>query len=114
MPSSAFATPAGDAAAASPAQQAWRDSVSRARGDLAGLLKQNQAYFSAKGPKAVEEKTKLTEMLDAFEKERLRDLESTATPLEGAEKRKANDDLRELRRILGDLKTKEIAELRLE
>ena len=90
-----------------PAQQAWRDASGRARGELAALLAQNHAYFGAKGPKAVEEKAKLNELVEQFEKERLTDLEAAAGSLEGAEKRKANDDLRTLRRILSDLKAKE-------
>ena len=46
--------------------------------------------------------------IEQFEKERLPDLESAASALDAAEKRKASDDLRNLRRILTELRTKEM------
>ncbi len=101
----AWVKPADDA---TPAQQAWKDASNRARVELPVLLKQNQAYFASKGPKAADEKEKLESAIAGFEKEHLPDLDNATASLEPADRRKANTDLRILRRLLSDLRTKEL------
>src|SRR5258706_11308289 len=98
--------------AARPAEQGstpegWRAVTGRVHADLASLLSQNQAYFAARGPKAVEERDKLAAAADQFTKERLPEVEDAGGSLPDAAKAKVAEYIRQLRRAAEDLKTKE-------
>ncbi len=87
--------------------ESWRAVTGRVHADLAALLAQNQAFFAARGPKAVEERGKLSAAVDQFERERIPEVEDAATAMQDPARRKAVEYLRQLRRIAADLKSKE-------
>jgi zinc carboxypeptidase len=87
--------------------ESWRAVTSRVHSDLAALLRQNQTFFSAKGPQAVEERNKLFAAVDQLEKERIPDVQDAATELNEPARRKVGEYVRQLRRLAADLKTKE-------
>src|SRR5205814_4901636 len=106
-PASAKPTAARPAAAGTPTDPV-RTLVGRVRGDLAALLTQNRAFFAAKGQAAMDERAKLNAAVDAFEKDRIQEVQDTAAGLEGDAKRKASDLVRAMRRAAADLRTKEV------
>src|SRR4029453_17780257 len=55
--------------------QPWVAAVTRVHADLAALLRQNQAFFAARGPQAVNERSKLLAAVDQFERDRVREVE---------------------------------------
>jgi hypothetical protein len=87
--------------------ETWSAAVKKVHADLAALLKQNRAFFTARGPAAVEARGKLTAAVDQFEKERIPELEEAATGLDAAAKSKAAEYTRQLRRLAADLRGKE-------
>jgi hypothetical protein len=93
--------------APNPRLETWSAVVGKVHADLATLLRQNQAFFAARGAKAVEERAKLTTAIDQFEKERIPEVEDAASGLDDASKRKVADYLRQLRRVAADLRAKE-------
>jgi hypothetical protein len=82
--------------------------TARVRGDLAALLTQNRAFFAARGQAALDERGKLNAAVDAFEKDRIQEVQDTGASLEGDAKRKAGDLVRAMRRAAADLRTKEV------
>jgi Zinc carboxypeptidase len=96
------------AASGGSAPDPLRALTGRVRADLASLLTQNRAFFAARGQSAVEERAKLNAAVDAFEKERIQEVQDTAAGLEGDSKRKAAELVRAMRRAAADLRTKEI------
>jgi hypothetical protein len=102
-PSSQPKTP--DAASSEP--DAWKAATARVRTDLEALLKQNRAFFAAKGTQAIEERGKLTAAVDQFEKDRIPEVEDAAITLDEAARKKAAEYVRQLRRLASDLKAKE-------
>jgi hypothetical protein len=106
-PASAKPTvPARGAATAAP--DPVRALTARVRGDLAALIVQNRAFFAARGQTALDERAKLNAAVDAFEKDRIQEVQDTAAGLEGDGKRKASDLVRAMRRAASDLRTKEV------
>jgi len=101
---SAFQRPAEQA---SPQMESWSGAVGKVHADLPALLRQNRAFFAARGPAAVEERSKLTAAIDQFEKDRISEVEDAAAALDEAGKRRAGDYVRQLRRMAADLRTKE-------
>jgi hypothetical protein len=87
--------------------EGWRAMISRVHSDLGALLRQNQAFFSAKGPQAVEERSKLFAAADQMEKERIPEVQDAATELNEPARRKIGEYVRQLRRLAADLKSKE-------
>lgn len=85
----------------------WRAIIARVQSDLAALLRQNQAFFAARGQQAIEERGKLTAAVDQFEKERIPEVEDAAIELNEAARRRAGDYVRQLRRLSADLRTRE-------
>ena len=79
----------------------------RVQSDLAELLRLNRIFFAAKGTAAVEARDKLTTAADAFTKDRLPEVESSALALDETARRKVPDYLRQLRAAATDLQTKE-------
>jgi hypothetical protein len=96
------------AAATNPQPSQWTAATAKVRPGLQTLLRQNQAYYAAKGPKALEERTKLVSAADQFEKEQIAELDDAALTLDPAARRQASDYIRQLRRALTELKDKEI------
>ena len=92
---------------ASPQMQSWTAAVAKVHADLPALLRQNRAFFAARGPAAVEERSKLAAAIDQFEKERISEVEDATAALDEAGRRRAGDYVRQLRRMAADLRTKE-------
>jgi hypothetical protein len=101
-PATAAATPR----AAAGGGDAW-PAAARVHSDLSALLKQNRAFFAARGPAAIDERAKLNAAVEQFEKDRIPEVEDAAGALEGAAKQKGGEYVRALRRAAADLKTKE-------
>jgi hypothetical protein len=72
------------------------------------MLVQNRAFFAAKGQAAVDERAKLNASIDAFEKDRIQEVQDTAAALDPDGKRKASDLVRAMRRAAADLRSKEM------
>jgi zinc carboxypeptidase len=85
----------------------WMAATGRVQSDLGLLLRQNQAFFAARGQQAIEERGKLAAAVDQFEKERIPEVEDAAIELNEAARRKAGEYVRQLRRLSADLRTKE-------
>ncbi len=81
--------------------------MNRVHTDLSALLRQNQTFFSARGPQAVEERGKLTTAVDQFEKDRIPEVQDAAAEFDEAARRKAAEYVRQLRRVASDLKSTE-------
>jgi len=86
----------------------WRAATAKVRTDLAALVADNRAFFAARGPAAVDARAKLNAAVDQFEKDRIADLDDAMAALDEAPRRKAAEYVRELRRLLTDLRAKEI------
>lgn len=107
--SPASARPTAPARAAAPGPpDPLRAIAGRVRGELPGLIALNRAFFAAKGQAAVEERSKLNAAVDAFERDRVQEVQDTAAGLEGDAKRKASDLVRAIRRTAADLRAKEV------
>ena len=95
------------AAAANPRAESWSAATGRVREVVAALLRQNRAFYAARGPAAVEERGKLQAAVDQFEKQRVAELEDAAANLDEPGRRQASEYLRQLRRLTADLRAKE-------
>ena len=95
------------AEASNPQLESWRGVTAKVRADLPAMLRENRAFFAARGPAAVEARGKLSAVLDQFEKERIPEVEDAATGMDEAGKRRAVDYVRQLRRLAADMRTKE-------
>jgi hypothetical protein len=108
-PSMAKATssqkPAAEGSGSAP--EGLRSASVKVHSDLTTLLAQNRAFFAARGPAAVEQRTKLGSAVDQFEKDRVADVEEAASGLDEAGKRKAAEYVRQLHRVAADLRAKE-------
>jgi Zinc carboxypeptidase len=102
------AAPRAGGAAANPQQDSWRAVVAKVHADLAAMLVQNRAFFGAKGQAAVEERAKLNAAVDQFERDRIQEVQDTASGLDEAGRRKASELVRAMRRAGTELRTKEI------
>jgi hypothetical protein len=85
----------------------WASVTRRVTTELADLQKQNTAFFAAKGTAAVEARAKLTAAADQFEKERIAEVEDAAFALDDAARKKVPEYVRQLRKAVADLRTKE-------
>ena len=106
--SPASAKPSAPVRAAAAAPDPLRAVSARVRGDFTALIALNRAFFAAKGQAAVDERAKLNTALDAFEKDRIQEVQDTGAGLEGDAKRKASDLVRAMRRAAADLRTREV------
>ncbi len=95
------------AEAANAPPDSWRATTAKVREDLATLLADNRAFFAARGPAAVEARSKLGAAVDQFEKERIGEVEDASTGLDDAGRRKAALYVRRLRKLAADLRSKE-------
>jgi hypothetical protein len=87
--------------------ESWRAATAKVHGDLAALLADNRAFFAARGPAAVEARSKLGAAVDQFEKERIADVDDAGAGLDDAARRKSAEYVRQLRRLASDLRSKE-------
>jgi hypothetical protein len=87
--------------------ESWRAATAKVHGDLAALLADNRAFFAARGPAAVEARSKLGAAVDQFEKERIADVDDAGAGLDDAVRRKSAEYVRQLRRLATDLRSKE-------
>jgi hypothetical protein len=92
---------------ASPWMESWSGAVGKVHAGLPALLRLNRAFFAARGPAAVEERSKLAAAIDQFEKERISEVEDAAAALDEAGKRRAGEYVRQLRRMATDLRATE-------
>jgi hypothetical protein len=92
---------------ASPRMESWSGAVGKVHAGLPALLRLNRAFFAARGPAAVEERSKLAAAIDQFEKERISEVEDAAAALDEAGKRRAGEYVRQLRRMATDLRATE-------
>jgi len=108
--SPASAKPSAPARAAGGAAppDAVRTMSARVRTDLGAMLLQNRSFFAARGQAAVEERTKLNASVDAFEKDRIQEVQDMMGGLDETGRRKASDLVRAMRRAAAELRTKEV------
>jgi hypothetical protein len=95
------------AAAANPRAESWSAATGRVREAVAALLRQNRAFYAARGPAAVEERGKLQAAVEQFEKQRIAELEDAAANLDEPGRRQASEYLRQARRLAADLRARE-------
>jgi hypothetical protein len=93
--------------AATPHVESWRSAVAKVHADLADLLRENRAFFAARGPAAVEARSKLSAAIDQFEKDRIPEMEDVGAGMDDAGRRKTAEYVREMRRLAADLRSKE-------
>jgi hypothetical protein len=87
--------------------ETWRTATGKVRADLPALLQENRAFFAAKGPAAVEARSKLAAAVEQFEKDRIAEVDDAGAGLDDAARRKAGEYVRQLRRLAADLRAKE-------
>src|SRR5262249_8109386 len=92
---------------ANPHTESSRPATSRVHADLSTIIRQNHTFFAAKGPQAIDERSKLFERVDEFEKERISDVQDAAGDLDPAARKKATEYLRQLRHIASEAKAHE-------
>jgi hypothetical protein len=102
------AAPRSAGAASNPSQESWRAVVAKVRSDLGAMLVQNRAFFAARGQAAVDERAKLNAAVDQFERDRIQEVQDTASGLDDTGRRKASDLVRAMRRAAAELRSKEI------
>jgi hypothetical protein len=100
------------ASVVAPAREAapdkWRAVVAPVQTDLGVLLGLNQAFFTARGQAAIEARAKLNTALDQFEKDRIQEVQDSASGLDEATRKKASDLVRAMRKAAADLRSKEV------
>lgn len=107
-PASARPTTPARAAGGAAAPDPVRAMSARVRADLGAILLQNRAFFAARGQAAVDERAKLNAAVDAFEKDRIQEVQDMMGGLDEAGRKKASDLVRAMRRAAADLRTKEV------
>jgi hypothetical protein len=91
-------------------QGAWRREAEAARGELAKLLDQNRAYFTARGPAAEEEGRKLETALDAFLRDRLPQLDDLRAQVDDAAASRSEAAFAsQLRKLATDMRSKDLS-----
>lgn len=89
------------------ASDPWRGVTARVHADLGALLRENRAFFAARGAQAIEERAKLSAAADQFERERIPDVEDAAAAFDPSARVKVSEYVRQLRRLVTDLRGKE-------
>jgi hypothetical protein len=95
----------------SPQSDGWKAATARIHADLAALLQQNKAFFTARGPQAIEERGKLSSAVEQFERDRIPEIQDAAAQLDEPARRKAAEYVGQLRRLAADLGSKEVESL---
>src|SRR5579883_2713331 len=93
----------------------WKAQAQSLKNELAALLNQNRAYFTARGPQAAEEGRKLEAALDAFQRDRIPLLDDLRAQVadESAARKEANYSL-QLKKLAADLRTKDFSNTKME
>ena len=98
-----------------PQQSAWRREAESVKTDLGKLLDQNRAYFTARGPAAAEQGKTLESALDAFQRDRLPQLDDLRAQVEDAAVvRRYAAYSAQLKKLAVDLRTKDFSASKLE
>ncbi len=87
--------------------QDWTRVTTKIHGDVAALLKQNQAFSAAKGAKAVEERAKLSAAVQQFESGDIPQAEDAVLGLPEARRRRGGEYVSQLRQLATALRTRE-------
>jgi hypothetical protein len=88
----------------------WKAQAESLKNEIGGLLDQNRVYFSARGPRAGDEGKKLEAMLDAFQRDRIPQLDDLRAQTEDAAlaRREATYST-QLKKLAADLRTKDLS-----
>jgi len=98
-----------------PQQAAWRREAETVKADLAKLLDQNRAYFTARGPAAAEQGKLLENALDAFQRDRLPQLDDLRAQVEDAAvARRFAAYSAQLKKLAVDLRAKDFSASKLD
>jgi hypothetical protein len=98
-----------------PQQAAWRREAEAAKAELTRLLDRNRAYFTARGPTAVEESRNLEAALDAFQRDRIPALDDLRAQVEDAAASRADASwTAQLRKLAVDLRAKDLSAAKLD
>src|SRR5260370_12975648 len=98
-----------------PEQGAWKGEAEAVKTELGKLLDQNRAYFTARGPAAAEPGKVLEAALDAFQRDRLPQLDDLRAQVEdaGTARRYAASSA-QLQKLAVDLRTKDFSASKLD
>ena len=98
--------------ATNPQADQWKTLSAGVKADAEKLVTQNKAFHAARGVKALEESKKLDTMADAFAKDRGTAIDNFKDQTDDrALARKVADYAVQIRKLAGDAKTKELADL---
>jgi hypothetical protein len=98
-----------------PQQAAWHKEAEAIKTDLGKLLDQNRAFYTVRGPRAAEEGKKLEDALDAFQRDRLPQLDDLRAQVEdGAAARAEAAWSAQLKKLAVDLRTKDLSAVKLD
>ena len=98
-----------------PQQAAWRREAEAVKTEVARLVDRNRAYFTARGPSAIEEGKILEADLDAFQRDRIPVLEDLRAQVEDAAASRAEAAwIAQLRKLVVDLRTKDLSASKLD
>jgi hypothetical protein len=98
-----------------PGVGAWKREAESVKTALTGLLDQNKAYFTARGPSAAEEGKKLETALDNFLRDRLPVLEDLRAQVEDAAiARSEATYIAQIRKFVLDLRSKDLSSSKLD
>jgi hypothetical protein len=91
----------------------WKAQAESLKTELTGLVDQNRAYFTARGPRAAEEGKKLESMLDAFQRDRIPLLDDLKVEDAATARREASYSA-QLKRFAVDLRTKDLSSSKMD
>jgi len=98
-----------------PQQAAWRKEAEAAKAELGKLLDQNRAFYTVRGPRAEEAGKSLEDALDAFQRDRVPQLDDLRAQVEdGAAARAEAAWSAQLKKLAVDLRTKDLSASKLE
>jgi len=113
-PAMAQAAPAREVGG-NPQQAAWKREAEAVKTELVKLLDQNRAYFTARGPAAAEPGRALDAALDAFQRDRLPQLDDLRAQVEdAATARRYAAYSAQLKKFAVDLRTKDFSASKLD
>lgn len=93
----------------------WKTLAETLKNEIGPLLDQNRTFFSARGPRAEEEGRKLETMLDAFQRDRIPQLDDLRAQTEDASAaRRQAAYSAQLKKLAADLRTKDLSALKLD